>query len=260
MWEEGSTTAHSIQSSVVSKCAGRHRGDELLSLDSVCFQRVLTRGHASSFSLTRLDSTSSRRGRNIVGHRAIIDDSGQSGGNITVCADYTDYTDYADSAQTIQTTLSHFWTARTTCWYQQPTWIVRRSQLCCRMGQCQLPSCSTGPKLVCFPPTMSSSVPSTLHSISQCHQRAVQGWIQHCRLYSPCHLAMEHIEFFFLFECYFFVSTCMTVFDRAYLFCSYNCNAGCRASASKVVLEKSEMFCTVFLHISGDCREISLHI
>lgn len=112
------------------------------------------------------------------------------------------------SAQTTQTTLSHFWTARTTCWYQQPTWIVRRSQLCCRMGQCQLPSCSPGPKLVCFPPPMSSSAPSTLHSISQCHQRAVQGWIQHCRLYSPCRLAMEHIAFFFLFECYFFVSTC----------------------------------------------------
>lgn len=32
----------------------------------------------------------------------------------------------------------------------------------------------------------------------------------------------------------------------------------CRASAPKVVLEKSEMFCTVFLYISGDCREISL--
>lgn len=88
MWEEvqGSTTAHSIQSSVVSKCSGLHRGDGLLSLDSDCFQSVLTRGHASLFSLTRLDSTSSRSGRNIVGHRAIVDDSGQSGGNITVCA------------------------------------------------------------------------------------------------------------------------------------------------------------------------------
>lgn len=32
------------------------------------------------------DSTSNRRGRNIVGHRAILDDSGQSGGNIAVCA------------------------------------------------------------------------------------------------------------------------------------------------------------------------------
>lgn len=77
-------------------------------------------------------------------------------------------TTMSPSAQTTQTTLSHCWTARTTCWYRQPTRIIRRSQLCCRMGQCQLPSCSTGPKLVCCPPTMSSLVPSTLHSISQC--------------------------------------------------------------------------------------------
>ncbi len=87
------------------------------------------------------------------------------------------------------------------------------------MGQCQLPSCSPGPELVCGPPTISGSVPSTLISVSsikeffsawrcggcvhmallqavaeECNDTdvsAVQDLIQHSRRFFPRCLAME---------------------------------------------------------------------
>lgn len=76
---------------------------------------------------------------------------------------------------------------------------------------------------------------------------------------------MEHIGFFFLFESYFLVSTCsnpgmITVFDRAFLFSSYNCNAGCAAHLLQRLFWRKvecsvQYFCT-FLETVGRSHSV----
>ncbi len=125
----------------------------------------------AGFNLTR----TRRRGRNIIGHRAIVNVPGQRGGNITLCAAITQNGVLHRHAH-----MGPYNTALILTFLDQLHNITasnRSYAIHCCLGQCVFPMLCSGSELVLATSTFHRPISSTILSIPQPYRRVFLGMV-----------------------------------------------------------------------------------
>ena len=115
-----------------------------------------------------------RRGRNIIGHRAIVNVPGQRGGNITLCSHYTEWGPPPPCPYGRLQHSTHTYILGPIAQHNSSKSNKSYAIHCC-LGQCVFPSLCSGSELVSATSTFHRLISSTILSIPQPYRRVFLG-------------------------------------------------------------------------------------